>query len=384
MIFNWMLLVVPASLVLAYLVHAPPLVVFGAAVLGIVPLAEWIRRATEQMAHVLGPAIGGLLNVTFGNMAELLLAVFMLLEGNTAVVKGQITGSIIGNGLLGLGLAIVIGSWGRERQKFNRASAGQLSSLLILSVIALMVPALFNYTERDIVRSASAGRLDEKLSLGVSVVLILVYVANLVYTLITHRDVFRSAHSHEDSTAGHSGTSGHDAKHTDAGRGAVAPGKGTAVAWPMWKSLGVLLVGTALTAWESEIVSGALTPAAGALGLSTFFVGVIVLAVVGNAAEYAAAIYFARKDRMTLVMGVTVGSSVQVALLVTPVLVLLSHFLGRPMNLVFTNPLELIAIASVAFSVNAIAQDGETTWFEGVLLLAVYALFVLAFLFVTP
>ncbi len=129
MIFNWMLLVVPASLVLAYLVHAPPLVVFGAAVLGIVPLAEWIRRATEQMANVLGPAIGGLLNVTFGNMAELLLAVFMLLQGNTAVVKGQITGSIIGNGLLGLGLAIVVGSWGRERQTFNRAKAGQLSSL---------------------------------------------------------------------------------------------------------------------------------------------------------------------------------------------------------------------------------------------------------------
>lgn len=396
MIFNWMLLVVPTSLVLAYLVHAPPLVVFGAAILGIVPLAEWIRRATEQMAHALGPAIGGLLNVTFGNMAELLLAVFMLLEGNTAVVKGQITGSIIGNGLLGLGLAIVVGSWGRERQKFNRASAGQLSSLLILSVVALMVPALFNYTERDIVRSASAGQLDEKLSLGVSVVLILVYVANLVYTLITHRDVFRSAHSPEDGGAGHSGTNGHDAKHSDAAHGdakqanasrakqPVAPDEDTASAWPIWKSLGVLLVGTALTAWEAEIVSGALTPAAGALGLSTFFLGVIVLAVIGNAAEYAAAIYFARKDRMTLVMGVTVGSSVQVALLVAPVLVLLSYFLGRPMNLVFTNPLELIAIASVAFSVNAIAQDGETTWFEGVLLLAVYALFVLAFLFVTP
>ncbi|MGI8508204.1 MAG: calcium/proton exchanger [Gemmatimonadaceae bacterium] len=385
MIFNWMLLVVPASLVLAYLVHAPPLVVFGAAVLGIVPLAEWIRRATEQMANVLGPAIGGLLNVTFGNMAELLLAVFMLLQGNTAVVKGQITGSIIGNGLLGLGLAIVVGSWGRERQKFNRAKAGQLSSLLILSVIALMVPALFNYTERDIVRSASAGRLDEKLSLGVSVVLILVYVANLVYTLITHRDVFRSAHTDEDGSSSQAETNGHAVRRSDAARkAAVAPDPGAAAAWPMWKSLGVLLVGTALTAWESEIVSGALTPAAGALGLSTFFMGVIVLAVIGNAAEYAAAIYFARKDRMTLVMGVTVGSSVQVALLVAPVLVLLSYFLGRPMNLVFTNPLELIAIASVAFSVNAIAQDGETTWFEGVLLLAVYALFVLAFLFVTP
>lgn len=359
-----MLLLVPASLVLAYLVHAPPLVVFAAAILGIVPLAEWIRRATEQMAEALGPAIGGLLNVTFGNMAELLLAIFMLLEGNTAVVKGQITGSIIGNGLLGLGLAIVVGSWGRDRQKFNRASAGQLSSLLIISVVGLMVPALFDYTERDIFRSADAAVLDDKLSLGVSVVLIFVYLANVVYTLVTHRDVFRSACHEEDAEA-------------ERAQPGIAP-------WPMWKSLAVLVVGTALTAWESELVSGALTPSATALGLSTFFLGVIVLAVIGNAAEYAAAIYFARKDRMTLVMGVTVGSSIQVALLVAPLLVILSHILGHPMNLVFTNPLELIAIASVAFTVNAIAQDGETTWFEGVLLLAVYALFVLAFLFVVP
>lgn len=362
MIFNWMLLLVPASLVLAYLVHAPPLVVFVAAILGIVPLAEWIRRATEQMAQALGPAIGGLLNVTFGNMAELLLAVFILLEGNASVVKAQITGSIIGNGLLGLGLAIVVGSWGRERQKFNRASAGQLSSLLILSVVALMVPALFDYTERDIFRSGDAGRLDDKLSLGVSVVLILVYVANLVYTLVTHRDVFRSGHREEEADA--------------------EPAEAMADPWPMWKSLAVLVVGTALTAWESELVSGALTPSASALGLSTFFLGITVLAVIGNAAEYVAAVYFARKDRMTLVMSITVGSSIQVALLIAPLLVILSHLIGRPMNLVFTNPLELIAIASVAFTVNSIAQDGETTWFEGVLLLAVYAVFVLAFLFV--
>lgn len=363
-IFNWMLLLVPASLVLAYLVHPPPLVLFVAAVLGIVPLAEWIRRATEQMAEALGPAIGGLLNVTFGNMAELLLAVFILLEGHASVVKAQITGSIIGNGLLGLGLAIVVGSWGRERQKFNRASAGQLSSLLILSVVALMVPALFDYTERDIFRSADAGRLDNKLSLGVSVVLIIVYVANLVYTLVTHRDVFRSGHREEEAGA--------------------EPAEAMAESWPMWKSLAVLVVGTALTAWEAELVSGALTPSASALGLSTFFLGITVLAVIGNAAEYVAAVYFARKDRMTLVMSITVGSSIQVALLVAPLLVILSHFIGRPMNLVFTNPLELIAIASVAFTVNSIAQDGETTWFEGVLLLAVYAVFVLAFLFVVP
>jgi Ca2+:H+ antiporter len=364
MIFRWLLLVVPLSLALTYLVHAPPLVQFAAAMAGIIPLAEWIRRATDHLARTLGSAIGGLLNVTFGNVAELLLAVFVLLDGHADVVKGQITGSIIGNGLLGLGVAVVVGSWGREKQRFNRASAGGLSSLLILSVIALLLPALFNLTERHAVGAATTSHLDERLSLGVSVVLLLVYAANLVYTLVTHRDVF--AAREED-----------DASEEEHGAESEAP-------WPVWRALAVLLGGTAFVAWEAEIVSSALTEAAGALGVTTFFLGVIVLAVIGNASEYLAAAYYARKNRMTMAMSITVGSSIQVALLVAPLLVILSYFLGRPMNLVFANPLELIAIASVAFIVNAIAQDGETTWFEGVLLLAVYALFVLAFYFVVP
>lgn len=364
MVFRWLLLLVPISLALTYAVHASPVVQFLAAIVAIVPLAEWIRRATDQLATTFGSAIGGLLNVTFGNVAELLLAVFVLLDGHADVVKGQITGSIIGNGLLGLGLAIVAGSWGRDRQTFNRASAGRLSSLLILSVIALLLPALFNITERAAVGHAQANHLDERLSLGVSVVLLAVYGANLIYTLVTHRDAFASAE--EDDAA---------AAEQDADGGSTLP---------VWRSLAVLLGGTAFVAWESEIVSSALTATAGTLGVTTFFLGVIVLAVIGNASEYLAAVYFARKNRMTMAMSITVGSSIQIALLVAPLLVLLSWFLGRPMNLVFANPLELIAVASVAFSVNAIAQDGESTWFEGVLLLAVYALFVLAFYFVVP
>jgi Ca2+:H+ antiporter len=363
MIFKLLMLAIPAALALEYAVHAPPLLIFGVAILAIVPLAEWIRRATENMAHALGPAIGGLLNVTFGNMAEMLLAIFVLMDGHTAVVKGQITGAIIGNGLLGLGHAIVVGGWGRERQVFNREMAGRLSSLLILSVIALLVPALFDITERARVSSSIAHDLDEKFSLGVSVVLIVVYVTNLIYTLVTDRDVFRAASEEEVEAVEH------------------AAGMAN---WPMSKSLGVLVGATAATAWMAELVSGALTPAATSLHVSEFFLGIILLAVVGNAAEYVSAVYFARKDNMSLVMAITVGSSIQIALLVAPLLVLISYFIGQPMNLVFASPLELIAIASVAFSVNAIAQDGESTWFEGVLLLAVYALFVLAFLFVTP
>lgn len=360
-----LLLLVPASLVLEYVVHAPPLWIFVSAVLAIIPLADQIREATEQLAHRVGGAIGGLLNVTFGNAAELLIALFVLRAGHPDVVKAQITGSIIGNSLLGLGLAIVAGSWGRARQTFERERVGLLSSLLVLSVIALMLPALFDYSEHGVraggaatgaLSEAAVRRLDERLSLGASVILIALYVANLVYTLVTHRNIF-SADDEDEGAAAH--------------------------AWPLWRSIGMLVGVTAVIAWEAELVSGALEVTATQLGLTTFFLGVIVLAVVGNAAEYLSAVYFARKDRMDLVMTITVGSSIQVALLTAPVLVLASWAMGKPMTLVFRSPLELIAIAAVAFSVNAIAQDGETTWFEGVLLLGVYALLGLAFFFVT-
>lgn len=359
MFWLWALALVPLSIA-ADLLGAPPLVVFAGAVVAIVPLAEWMRRATEQLAQALGSAIGGLLNVTFGNMAELLLAFFVLLEGHPDVVKAQITGAIIGNGLLGLGLAVVVGSWGRDRQRFHRESAGRLSSLLILAVVALLLPALFDWTERTTTGSAAAANADERLSLGVAVVLIVVYVANLIYTLVTHRDVFAVA---ED---------------------AEVHGPASGDTWSVTRAVAVLVAATAATAWEAEIVSSGLEGASRGLGLSTFFLGVVVLAVIGNAAEYVSAVYFARRDRMTMVMGITVGSSIQVALLVAPVLVLASYAAGHPMDLVFSNPLELIAIAGVAFTVNAIALDGETTWFEGLLLLAVYAVLALAFLFVTP
>ena len=354
---RWLLVLVPLSLALRYATHASPLWVFGVAALAIVPLAEWIRRATEQIARVAGSAIGGLLNVTFGNVAELILALFVLSAGRPDVVKGQITGSFIGNGLLGLGLAILVGSWGRTKQTFSRQRSGLLSSLLILSVIALLIPAIFDYTVRDVSPRAQASTLDEHLSLGVSILLIGAYGANLIYTLVTHSDVFGD----------------------DDGGGEDAAG-----AWPLWRSLAVLVGGTALVAVESELVSGALESSARSLGLSEFFLGVTVLAIIGNAAEYFAAVFFARQDRMGLVMSITVGSSIQVALLTAPVLVIVSYFIGHPMNLVFNNPLELVAIAGTSVAVRTVAQDGETTWFEGVLLLTVYGLLALAFFFVTP
>jgi Ca2+:H+ antiporter len=354
MIFYFLLLFVPLSLYLKYMTNVSPLWIFGTAIIGIIPLADFVRKATEQLAIKAGPAIGGLLNVTFGNTAEVILALFVLTAGKTDVVKGQITGSIIGNSLLGFGLAIIIGTWDRDKLTFKRERAGRISSLLILSVIALLLPAIFDYTERGIYAAPNVGALDERLSLGVSIVLILLYIGNLFYTLFTHRDEF------------------------------AINGQEQQAKWSWWVSVGVLTAATVFIALESQIISAGLESTASKLGLSTFFLGVVVLAIIGNAAEYVASIFYARKDDMDMVVNITVGSTIQVALLMAPLLVLISYFIGSPMNLVFVNPLELIAVFGVAFGVNAIAEDGEVTWFEGLLLIGVYAILALAFFYATP
>jgi Ca2+:H+ antiporter len=355
MISYGLLLLIPASLVLAYFAPEQHIWIFITAVLAIAPLAEWVRRGTEQIAHHSGPAIGGLLNVTLGNLTELILALLVLRAGQTDVVKAQITGSIIGNSLLGLGIAMLVGTWSREKQKFNRQRAGLLSSLLMLSVIALLLPAIFDYTERRTRSQPATQSLDEHLSLAVSCVMISVYVGNLVYTLVTHRSVFEVK---QESN-----------KQAD---------------WSLWKALLILLAATVTIGVEGELISRSLEETATGLGLTPFFLGVIVLAVIGNAAEYVAAVYFAHKNQLGLAMSITVGSTIQVALLVAPCLVLVSYLMGTPMDLVFANPLELIAIAAVAFIISAISHDGEGTWFEAVLLLAVYLILAIAFFFVTP
>ena len=352
--FFYLLIFVPVSLVLRYFLHVSPLWVFGTAAIAIIPLAVWIQRATEQISYQSGPSIGGLLNVSFGNAAELILALFVLAAGKPDVVKGQITGSIIGNSLLGLGLATLVGTWGRRELRFNRDRAGLLSTLLILSLIGLLIPAIFDFTERDIARAANADMLDEYLSLAVSIVLILLYIANLVYTLITHKDIF-------------------------SGKEEEQPAK-----WSLLLSLGILVLATVFTAWEAELVSNALESTSSILGVPEFFLGVVVLALVGNVAEYVSGMYFARQNQATLVMSIMVGATIQVALLVAPLLVLISFLIGTPMNLVFTNPLELVAIAGVAFAVEAISKDGELTWFEGAMLIGVYLLLAIAFYYVTP
>ena len=347
-----LLVFVPAAPALKYIFHAPPLWIFATGGLAIAALSDWIRRATEQVAKRLGPAIGGLMTISFGSIAELVLALFVLASGQLNIVKAQITGSILGTSLLGLGLAIVVGTIGREHLDFKRERASLLASLLILAVIALLLPEVFDMAQRTL-NGAPTAIDEEDLSLGVSIVLLAVYGANLVYTLVTHRDVFAS-----DEPADSEG------------------------AWPMAAAIGALVGATVLVALEAEEVSGALAATAETLGLSSLFVGIVVLALIGTVADLFAAAWFARKGKMGLAFTICIGSAIQVALVVAPILVIASWIIGKPMTLVFGNALDLFAIAGTTFIVNAIAGDGEVTWFEGVLLIAVYALLAMAFFFV--
>ena len=349
-----LLLFVPLSLALRYLFDAPAGWVFLTSATAITVLADWIRRSTEQLAERAGSTIGGLLNVSFGNTAELMLALFILSRAQTRVVQAQITGSIIGTTLLFLGISSLVGGVGRARQTFNQAGAGLLSTLLFLVVIAILLPAVFDLTERAAAPEANISLMDERLSLGVSVVLLLLYAANLIYTLITHRDVFA---------------------------GDAPSGKAK---WSVPRALAVMMAGTGLITLEAELASAALEATSTQLGLSPVFMGVVVLALVGTAADLFAAVVFARQDRMDIVFSMCIGSAIQIALVVAPVLVLASWVIGRPMNLVFGSPLDLFAIAGAAFIVRSVAADGETTWFEGLLLVGVYLLFALAYYFESP
>jgi len=349
-----LLLFVPLSLALRYLFDAPAGWVFLTSATAITVLADWIRRSTEQLAERAGSTIGGLLNVSFGNTAELMLALFILSRAQTRVVQAQITGSIIGTTLLFLGISSLVGGVGRARQTFNQAGASLLSTLLFLVVIAILLPAVFDLTERAAAPEANISLMDERLSLGVSVVLLLLYAANLIYTLITHRDVFA---------------------------GDAPSGKAE---WSMPRALAVMMAGTGLIALEAELASAALEATSTQLGLSPVFMGVVVLALVGTAADLFAAVVFARQDRMDIVFSMCIGSAIQIALVVAPVLVLASWVIGRPMNLVFGSPLDLFAIAGAAFIVRSVAADCETTWFEGLLLVGVYLLFALAYYFESP
>ncbi|MEK6288532.1 MAG: calcium/proton exchanger [Acidobacteriota bacterium] len=341
-----LLIFIPVAAVLHYS-HAPEIWSFIASGLAIIPLAGWMGKATESLAVKLGAGVGGLLNATFGNAAEMIIAVQGLRAGMTDVVKASLTGSILGNILLVLGLSILAGGLKHRHQKFNRTAATMSATLMALSAIGLLVPALFHW-----VTLGSSGSAERNISLEISVVLFVTYVLSLVFALRTHKDLYL---------------------------GPIGEHKEAASMRP--KTAGVVLLGaTALVAWMSELLVHAVEPASKVLGLTEVFVGVIVVAIIGNAAEHSSAILVAMKNQMDLAYHIAVGSSMQIALFVAPALVFLSYAIGSPMDLLFTT-FEVITVGLAVAIVSLVAADGESNWMEGVLLIAVYLIFGIAFFF---
>ena len=334
-----------------------PVIVFVTSALGIIPTAALMGRATEELAARSGPGIGGLLNVTFGNAPELIIALFALGKGLQEVVKASIVGSIIGNILLVMGAAMLVGGLGRDKQTFSKTGAAIQSSMLMLAAAALVMPAIFELVEgqglpRPGAEAVHYGGTVEHLSLAVAIVLIVTYVLGLVFSLKTHRDIFNPEYEDEDSWG-----------------------------WSVRTSVTALAIAGVLVGVMSEVLVGSITEASESIGLSEFFIGVIVVAIVGNAAEHWVAVLVAMKNKMDLAVNIAIGSSGQVALFVAPVLVIASFFIGPyPLALVF-NGFELGGILLAIMIANYVTSDGESTWFEGVQLLAVYVVFGLAFYF---
>ena len=353
---KFFLLFVPVAFVLEYM-DASPTLIFLACALAIVPLAGWLGHATEELATHFGAAIGGLLNATFGNATELIIAFFALLAGQVEIVKASLIGSIIGNVLLVLGLAALLGGWRRTRSVFNVENIKILTSMLVIVMIGFIVPATFDFNERVRLADSTshALALDADLSLGVALVLLALYIGNLVFSLITHKDLLSSSDEIEESSA----------------------------TWSIPYAIGVLVLATVLIAFLSEFLVGALEGFTTTIGLSTTFVGFIIIPIVGNAAEHSSAVTFAMKNKMDLAVVIAIGPALQIALLVAPLLVLLSWVIGSPMDLVLRGPLELIALIGSVLIANSVARDGETNWYEGLMLLGVYIILAIAFFF-TP
>jgi len=341
------LLAVPVSVTLAWLEQSPVLV-FACACLAVLPLAGYMGEATEHLAEKTGPTVGGLLNATFGNAAELIIAIVALRAGLVDLVKASITGSILGNLLLILGLSLLVGGLGRPELKFNRTTAGMSAAMLALAVVGLVFPALFHATHPE-----GSARLDElHMSEWVAAILIATYACSLLFTLRTHRRLFGGA-----------------------------PHPMTGPVWSTGKALLVLALATVGVAVESEILVHATEAVTASLGLGQVFLGLVIVPLIGNAAEHASAVMVARKGQMDLALQIALGSSTQIALLVGPVLVFAGLMLGPGMDLVF-RPFEVMALGLATIVVAILTLDGESHWFEGVQLLAVYAMIGVAAFFI--
>jgi Ca2+:H+ antiporter len=340
---EWLLVFVPVAAVLE-IAHGNEIAIFVTSALAILPLAGMIGHATEDLAARIGPQKGGLLNATFGNVTELIIAFFLILDDQLEIVKASITGSIIGNILLVLGLAFLLGGWKREEQQFNRTSAGLHSASLVIAVIALFMPVLFSFSPE------ATNFRTEAISVGVSIILIAVYGLSLLFSMKTHKNLFRSDFEHGEPK------------------------------WSTRYAVGMLCGATVLVALMSEFLVGSLEHTVKELGLSKLFVGLIIVPIVGNAAEHSSAVVLAMKNKMDVSIEIAIGSSTQIALFVAPMLVFLSLIVGHPMDFIFTS-FEIAAVGFSSIILAFIALDGRSNWFEGAQLLAAYLIMALSFFF---
>lgn len=337
-------ILVPASVVVQ-VVGASPIAAFAVTALALIPLAALLGFATEELAGHVGPSIGGILNATMGNLTELILALVLLWHGHMEVVKASLAGSIIGNLLLVLGMAAFVGGLRRERQTFNRFAAGSNTTMLFVAVVAMVMPAMYNLTVFG--SFEHGGPTVEQLSLWTAFILLACYLGSLIFTFRTHRGLFGI-------------------------KPASAPRTGLAA------SLAILIGTAALIGLESELLAGQVELTAHALGWTDRFVGIVVIAAVGNAAEHSTAVIMAYKEKMDLALTISMGSSAQIALFVAPFLVVASQNFAAPMSLAFP-PLEIVAVIFSVAVVTLVSLDGETNWFEGLQLISVYLILVVFF-----
>jgi Ca2+:H+ antiporter len=330
--------------------HMGAVPIFLLSALAIIPLAALIGESTGHLAEHLGPSSGALINATFGNLAEMIIAVFAVRAGLLDVVKASLTGSILGNLLFVGGLSMLVGGWKRETQKFNRLSVEAGAGQMVVAVAALLLPALFFYSGGG----RSHPTLMHEVSVGTAVVLLLTYVGGLWFTFRTHRHLLRG-----------------DARAADHGGGRP---------WPMRRAVLTLVASSVVMAVVAEGLVGVVEEVGRAWGLNEVFLGVVVLAMIGNAAENSAAVRFAHHDRMDLAVNIVTQASVQIALFVTPMLVLLSFPLGHPLDLVFST-FEIMSVVLAVGIVAYLVLNGETNWFEGLQLLALYAMIAVAIYF---
>jgi Ca2+:H+ antiporter len=338
-VFLALLIFVPLSLFAEYM-RFSPIVIFILASLAIIPLAKFIGESTEEISVHTGPALGGLLNATFGNATELIISIFALQAGLTEMVKASITGSIIGNLLLILGMAFFFGGLGKDEQTFNTTAARTSASTLFLATAAIVMPAVFVLTSEN-----PSVMVIETLSIAVSIIMAVSYLASLLFSLRTHKHLYTA-----DTTE------------------CIAK-------WSVKKSVTILLASTVAVAVMSEILVGSIEPLAESLGWTELFIGMIFVAIIGNAAEHFSAITIAVKNRMDLALQIAIGSTTQIAMFVVPVLVFTSYFFETPMNLIFTT-FELACIVSSVLMVKSIIEDGKSNWFEGLQLLGAYGIMV--------